>query len=72
MPKVVQTSLLSDSGESMVTWLPVDKRLKIGTRVSLENVEGCWKVVDQYTTQDSEDINRKWGSNLPKSIRTEG
>ena len=71
MAKLVQTSLTSDDGGCLVTWLPADPRVKIGTRLTLEGVEGWWKVVGQYVTQDSENINRKWGLNLPKSVRTE-
>ena len=71
MAKLVQTSLTSDDGGCLVTWLPVDPRVKINTWLTLEGVEGWWKVVGQYATQDSESINRKWGLSLPKSVRTE-
>ena len=54
-------------------WLPVEPRLKCGVEITLkdEPLSGRWKVVQMYARQDSEDIPRKWGLDLPKNQRTE-
>lgn len=70
--QVVQTRLRHDHAE-MVTWLPVDPRVKVGSVVSLKNDPDSWKweVIAQYIAQDSENIQRGWGLDLPKTQRTE-
>ena len=70
--QVVQTRLRHVHAE-MVTWLPVDLRVKVGSMISLKNDPDSWKweVIAQYTTQDSDNIQRGWGLGLPKTQRTE-
>ena len=48
-------------------------RVKKGSVITLkdEPESGMWEVIEQYARQDSEDIPRKWGLDLPKSQRTE-
>jgi hypothetical protein len=55
----------------MITWLPVDPRLKKGAVVTLKDDAGTWQVADLYARMEAEDIQRGWGLNLPKSQRTE-
>ena len=73
--KVVQTALskrIETGTAHLVAWLPVDPRVKRGTVVSLDKVDNDrWTVEAQYVTQDLELINTKWGTQLPKSQRTE-
>ena len=74
--EVVQTLLHQQSEQGIhaqIAWLPVDPRVKPGKLVTLkdEPETGEWEVVQQYARQDSDDIPRKWGLDLPKSQRTE-
>ena len=74
--QVVQTLLQQRKEQGIhaqVAWLPVDPRVKKGSVVTLkdEPETGEWEVVQQYARQDSEDLNRKWGLELPKTQRTE-
>ncbi len=68
--QVIQTHLRSGN-EHLVTWLPVDVRVKVGTVVTLDKKDGRWNVESQYATQPLENIQRGWGLDLPKSQRTE-
>ena len=60
--KVTQCELENVGHPSkMICWLPRGKyKFKEGTVLSLEGIEGLWKVVNVFTTQDHYDINRKW------------
>jgi len=73
--RVVQTALTkrTETGTAhLIAWLPVDPRVKRGTVVSLDKDDSNrWTVEAQYATQESEEINDKWGLRLPKSQRTE-
>jgi nitrate reductase NapAB chaperone NapD len=45
----------------MVCWLNRGRyKFKTGTILSLEGVDGLWKVSKVYSTQDHYSINRKW------------
>jgi hypothetical protein len=56
----------------MITWLPVDRRVKEGAVISLDkNPRDRWKVVEVFSPMDSQSIQRGWGLDLAKSIRTE-
>ena len=69
--KLIQ-ALIKQGNSHMITWLPADRRLKIGVEVDLDkDVNDRWKVSELYMTTDSENIQRGWGLNLPKSVRTE-
>ena len=73
--KVIQTLLekQTELGKMcLVTWLPVDPRVKPGTRITLKDTEGVWRVSKMYSTQEMDSIPRGWGLDLPKSQRTEG
>lgn len=72
--QLVQTELTrpTEQGEAhMITWLPVDPRLKKGAVVVLKDDAGTWRVDAMFTKTDAENIQRGWGLNLPKSQRTE-
>lgn len=74
--EMVQT-LLSQNTEAGVVkqtaWLPVDSRVKKGSVVTFkdEPESGRWKVVEQFSRQPLENIQRGWGLDLPKTQRTE-
>ena len=45
----------------IVCWLPRGKyKFDRGTLLSLEGVEGLWRIKEVYSTQDHYEINRKW------------
>jgi hypothetical protein len=73
--KVVQTALTkkTETGVAhLIAWLPVDPRVKRGSVISLDKDDGNrWVVERQYAVQDSAEIQRGWGVDLPKSQRTE-
>lgn len=74
--QVVQTHLTqeTDTGvRHLITWLPVDHRLKPGAVVDLDkNPNDQWTVKEMFSlTQDAETLAKKWGLDLPKSQRTE-
>lgn len=56
----------------MITWLPVDRRLKPGAVIELDkDPNDLWRVKEMFSTTDSGDIQRGWGLDLAKSNRTE-
>jgi len=56
----------------MITWLPADRRLMPGVEVDLDkDPNDRWKVMELYMTTESENIQRGWGLDLPRSVRTE-
>lgn len=67
---LVQTRLQHQNNQ-MVAWLPVDSRVKVGSRISLKNEPIIWEVKEQYSTAQSDDLQRGWGLSLPKNQRTE-
>ena len=60
--KLVQTLLQNDNIE-MVCWLPVDSRVRQGVFVTLQKVDGRWKVIRQYQRVEHTDIKRGWNNN---------
>ena len=74
--QVVQTLLKQPTERGVrqeVAWLPVDPRVKKGSVVTLkdEPESGQWEVAEQFSKMDSENIQRGWGLDLPKTQRTE-
>jgi hypothetical protein len=74
--EMVQTLLRQHTETGVVqevAWLPVDLRVKKGSVVTLKDApeRGEFEVVEQYLRQDSENIQRGWGLDLPKTQRTE-
>ena len=61
--QMIQTDLARDS-RRLVTWLPQDKRVKVGTVLSLEKNPDRWKVLAQSAPVDSGDIKRGWNNNI--------
>ena len=59
---VIQTQL-RQGNTWMTTWLPRDKRVKEGSIISLEKVEGRWEVVKQMSSMELSDIKRGWNNN---------
>lgn len=69
--KLVQTLLCrkdvfekTPEGTYMITWLPIDKRVRVGSVLSLQKVTGRWRVVEQFSRIESHEINRKWNNNI--------
>ena len=56
-----QVTIQQDNRE-LTCWIPVDKRVTIGSKVKLKNgPDGWWKVTSIYHTRKSIDkINRDW------------
>jgi hypothetical protein len=74
--KVTQTHLMrkTEQGTEVHTicWLDVRPNVRVGSRVSLEDSPNeWWTVLSQGGLQDSSEINRKWGLDLPKTQRLE-
>ena len=45
----------------MACWLPADAGLKVGSVVTLKNVEGKWTVKELFSiVMEHYEINRKW------------
>jgi hypothetical protein len=61
--KLVQTLLRQDNIE-MVCWLAHDSRVRIGTFISLEKVDGRWQVIRQYHRVEPDQIKRGWNNNI--------
>ena len=59
----VQTELGRGSTR-MKTLLPQDKRIKVGSLLTLVKVPGIWRVLTQYGTVESGSINRGWNNNI--------
>lgn len=58
--KIVQVHLADDK-KHMTCWLPADARLKVGTVLTLKNIEGKYTVKEIYSTvMEQYEINRKW------------
>ena len=68
---MMRQTVLFNGKEMMLTWLPVDPRVKVGSVISLEKGGEKWKVVSQYSPQHENTIQRGWGLDLPKSQRLE-
>lgn len=66
--RMTQTVLASGQSR-MVTWLPVDKRIRPGAVVSLDKsklVDSSirWTVLEQSEPIESGDIKRGWNNNI--------
>ena len=48
----IQVRLLQDNKE-LVCWIPVDKRVKLGVRLTLKGLDGWWDVDRMYSTVDA-------------------
>lgn len=57
--KMQQTELASGNSR-MICWLPRDSRVKVGTVISLAKSDDRWRVLNQYSALDAEEINRGW------------
>jgi hypothetical protein len=72
--KLVQTTLVrkTETGKAhLITWLPVDPRVRRGSVISLDDNPYRWMVAAQHSMQDADAIQTKWGLGLPSSQRTE-
>ena len=74
--ELVQTMLQQESERGIhckVAWVPANRGVKRGSVITLkdEPESGEWKVAAVYMRQDSENIQRGWGLDLPKTQRTE-
>lgn len=62
--KMTQVKLKSDEGEC-ITWLPTDKRIKRGVRLTLHKVDDrLFEVVDIYGSADSSQLRTDWNNNI--------
>lgn len=59
---VIQTELANGTTH-MVVLLPYDKRIKVGTRLTLENDDREWSVLKQFCRIDTSDVKRGWNNN---------
>lgn len=49
----------------MMTWLPLDKRVRVGSVLTLEKEEGRWQVLQQFDARiELSSINRGWNNNI--------
>jgi hypothetical protein len=73
--QVVQTHLMrkTEQGTEVHTicWLDWHPRVRVGSVVTLEGSDERWRVLSWGSAQDSGEINRKWGLDLPKTQRLE-
>ena len=61
---MLQVRLAADGGEC-VTWLPFDKRIKKGTKLTLHKVDDrLFEVIDVYGTADRDQIRQDWNNNI--------
>ncbi len=67
---MVQTELRKEK-RRIVTWLPQDNRVKVGSVISFEKGGDSWAVTQQGIPRSESSIQRGWGLDLPKSQRTE-
>jgi hypothetical protein len=56
---MIQTKLVSGA-TTTVTFLPTDKRVKVGTILSLQGDTRRWRVTEQWTKIDASLIHRDW------------
>ena len=56
---MIQTELVCD-GRTMVTWLPRDPRVKVGSVLTLDGKIGEWTVTYQSPALDASSIPRGW------------
>jgi hypothetical protein len=61
--QMIQTELARGTSR-LVTWLPQDRRVKVGTVISLHKSPDRWKVTAQSAPVDSGDIKRGWNNNI--------
>lgn len=67
---LIQTHLVNGN-RNLITWIPTDKRIKVGSIISLDKEVERWRVEELFSIVDSENIQRGWGLDLPKNSRTE-
>jgi hypothetical protein len=48
----------------LVTWLPQDRRVKVGTVLSLDKQPERWQVLAKSEPVESGDIKRGWNNNI--------
>jgi hypothetical protein len=68
--KLIQHKLVSGKTH-LLTWLPQDPRVKVGTQLTLDDEPEIWTVEWQSEVAFVGEFNRKWGLDLPKTQRTE-
>jgi hypothetical protein len=60
---MVQTEL-GRGTRRMVALLPQDKRVRVGTVISLHKDGLRWKVLEQFGSIDLSAVNRGWNNNI--------
>jgi hypothetical protein len=66
---MVQTELQCGD-RHLVSFLPKDKRVKKGTRLSLKGNDAIWTITKQYPEIDSSQIQRGWDVGGIESVLT--
>lgn len=61
--QMIQTELAFEH-RRMITLLPKDKRVKVGSVISLDKEDTKWTVLSQSEVINSGDINRGWDNNI--------
>ena len=52
---------LSQDKKILVCWIPVDKRVSVGVRLTLKGLEGWWLVDEMYSTIKTKDkLHQDW------------
>lgn len=60
---MVQVKLVRNEGltrAETVCWLPVDPRLKVGTKLTLKGETKWWEVAELWSTRERTQINHHW------------
>ena len=60
--KLVQTELANGT-RRLTTWLPYDKRIRVGSYISLDKLDTIWVVLNQHSVIESQEIKRGWNNN---------
>ena len=56
----IQQTELASGNIRTVCWLPRDPLVKVGTVISLAKSDTRWRVLEQYSTMEHQEINRNW------------
>jgi hypothetical protein len=57
--QIVQTELAHGNAR-MICWLPQDPRVRVGSVISLAKGGDRWRVLEQYSTAEHQEVNRDW------------
>lgn len=62
---ILQQYELGQGITRMKTWLPLDKRVRVGSVLTLEKEDGRWRVLQAFEARiELSSINRGWNNNI--------